>query len=418
MFSQQLILIIATDDIPEPNEEFIIRLTTPRGGVTLADQATSATVTILANDAPIRWSQPIYEASEDSGSFQLTLTRGLLEDGSSMGNLSTTSTVQVTTVGGSATADVDFQSQSLSVTFPPESSSQTISIPITNDNLPEGDEMFTVVLSQPSSNVVLQPPTVATVIIPINDNAGGLVSFASAGPVIIGEDDQSVGEFVIQRTVSSFSELIVEWEIRDNVDSSMAVSDFQPARGNVTIPTGVTQTVLTVQAFDDELPETAEGFSVQLVRVVSGGGELSEVGVRLATLIVRESDDVYGLVEWAEDSRLSVADTVSIFSMILYGLILFEFSQSPRELRLAVTRSGGSTGIVAVDYAVVYLPLGTTDPTMGVTGVATIATGSVQIQGGLILREFSVPISDDAFLETGGQFFVSLTNATLIGGGK
>lgn len=93
-------------------------------------------------------------------------------------------------------------------------------------------------------------------------------------------------------------------------------------------------------------------------------------------------------------------------------------SQSPRELRLSVSRSGGSVGIVAVDYRVVYLPFGTSDPAQGVTGVTTMETGSVSLQGGQTLRAFSVPISDDAFLETGGQFFVTLTNVTLTGGGE
>lgn len=40
-------------------------------------------------------------------------------------------------------------------------------------------------------------------------------------------------------------------------------------------------------------------------------GMLKNVGVRVAPLFVTDSDDVYGLVEWAEDSRLEVTATVS-----------------------------------------------------------------------------------------------------------
>ena len=307
--SQILTLSILSDNLPEPDEVFLVQLTRPGGGATLATSNTRASVTILANDSPLRFSQALVEADESGGSVQLTILRGQLEDGSSAGDLSVPTTVQLSTTAGSAMSSVDFNPLSLTINFPVGSTSQTVSISIVDDSIPEGDEQFTVELSSPSADAVLIPASTATVIIPINDNAGGLVAFESPGPILIQEDDQTTAQFVIQRTVGNLGDITVEWEITNTADGSIATSDFQPPRGNVTIPNGQSQVILALQATDDSLPEVAEGFMVRLVRVAQGEGELSETGIRLASLIVAESDYVYGQVEWAESDSLTVTST-------------------------------------------------------------------------------------------------------------
>ena len=307
--SQILTLSVLSDNLPEPDEVFLVQLTRPGGGATLATSNTRASVTILANDSPLRFSQALVEADESGGSVQLTILRGQLEDGSSAGDLNVPTTVQLSTTAGSAMSSVDFNPLSLTINFPVGSTSQTVSISIVDDSIPEGDEQFTVELSSPSADAVLIPASTATVIIPINDNAGGLVAFESPGPILIQEDDQTTAQFVIQRTVGNLGDITVEWEITNTADGSIATSDFQPPRGNVTIPNGQSQVILALQATDDSLPEVAEGFMVRLVRVAQGEGELSETGIRLASLIVAESDYVYGQVEWAESDSLTVTST-------------------------------------------------------------------------------------------------------------
>ena len=311
--SQTLTLSVLSDNLPEPDEVFTVVLTTPGGGATLAESNTQASVTILANDSPLRWSQAQVEADESGGgSVQLTILRGQLEDGSSAGDLSVPTTVQVSTMPGSAMSSDDFSPLNLTITFPAGFISQTVPVGIVDDSIPEGDETFTVALSSPSADAVLIPASTVTVIIPINDNAGGLVAFGSPGPIIIQEDGTAgtTAQFEVQRTVGTLSNLVVEWEIVNNIDERIATADFQPARGNVTIPDGQAQVPLTIRAMDDSLPEEAEAFMVRLVRVAQGEGDLSDTGVRVASLIVADSDDVYGLVEWAESSSLTVTSTL------------------------------------------------------------------------------------------------------------
>ena len=308
--SQLLTLTVLPDDTPERDEVFTIQLTNPRGGALLAGTGTSSMVTIRENDAPLRWSVSLVEVEEDVGSVQLTVTRGLLGDGSSIGDLSQTTTVTITTFSGTASSGSDFAPVSTTVTFAPGSTRETVTISIIDDQDVEGDEMFSVMLSSPSSDSVLIPPSSITVIIAVNDGAGGVISFASPGLVIIQEDSGEVGRFIVQRLIGTFGNLTVEWRITDITDDQPADEDFRPSSGTLVIPDGANEATLEIVAFDDDLAEIAEGFNVELVRVVTGDGSLSETGVRVASLIVAESDDVYGLVEWG--NPLSVADTVSI----------------------------------------------------------------------------------------------------------
>ena len=104
--------------------------------------------------------------------------------------------------------------------------------------------------------------------------------------------------------------------------------------------------------------------------------------------------------------------------LIIYFCIFITHVQAPRELRLAINRSGDSIGIVSVDYNIIYLPLGTTDPSQVNLATALTFTGSVQLQGGQTLRDFSLTVPNSAFLETGGNFMATIDNATLIGGGN
>ena len=94
------------------------------------------------------------------------------------------------------------------------------------------------------------------------------------------------------------------------------------------------------------------------------------------------------------------------------------FLQSSRQLQLAISRSGGSAGAIAVDYSIVYLPPGVSDPLQGSMGVVAPAMGSVQMQDGQSLLQFSVPLMGNAFLEEGSSFFIRLNNTTLVGGSK
>ena len=301
---------MTADEFPEEEETFTISLSNPSGGASLASSGTEASITVRENDTPIRFAQTLYTVEEDAGTVVVTVTRGMLADGTQIGDVNTETTVQYSTSDGTAVAGADYTAQSGSLTFASGVTSQTISIAITNDSDPEGDETFSLSLSSPSSDAVLSTPSSTTVQIEVSDNAGGLVQFASAGPVVVGEDDGSIASFTVQRLSGTFGDIIVEWQIVEQGTEDLATDDFQTTRGNLTILDGEDDAILQIQPLNDATPEIAEQFSVELVGVVSRAGELHPMGPRLSSLIVEDSDDVYGLVELAADSQLSTTNAV------------------------------------------------------------------------------------------------------------
>jgi len=60
--------------------------------------------------------------------------------------------------------------------------------------------------------------------------------------------------------------------------------------------------------------------------------------------------------------------------------------------------------------------VGVTDPIKGDSSVGTKATGSVQLQGGQVLKEFNITISEDTFLEPRANFYAYLNSTMLMGG--
>ena len=323
--SVTLNLSVTADDIPENEESFTVTLRNPRGGAGLADSGTEAVVAVEGNDTPLRFSLAQYTATEDGGEAVLTITRGVLDDGTEIGDLTTETSVDYETVSGTAVAGADFNSQSGTVTFASGVTSQNITVVITDDSDPEGDELFSVSLSNPSSDSVLSTPSAAMVMIEVSDNAGGFLQFASAGPVVVNEDDDSIAEFVVQRLNGSYSDVTVEWRVVDGSDV-LASDQFEVSRGNLTIPDGQTEAVLQIQPINDATSEIAERFYVELTGVIGRTGELHSMGTRVATLIVEDSDDVYGVVELAADTQLQVTSDVSLshcFTIFTHHYIFF-----------------------------------------------------------------------------------------------
>ena len=81
---------------------------------------------------------------------------------------------------------------------------------------------------------------------------------------------------------------------------------------------------------------------------------------------------------------------------------------------MALIRSGGTIGVLSVDYSVVYLPLGVTDP---IQGTPIVTEGPLRLEGGQERAEFDVTITDELFLELMATFIAVINGTTLVGGG-
>ena len=113
-----------------------------RGGDYDAVAAASVEVTIIEDDTPTLWIADA-AAAEDDGemAFQVRLSVAS----------SQTVTVEYATADGTATADEDYEATTGTLTFSALETTQTIRVPIIDDDLDEAVEAFTVALSNASN---------------------------------------------------------------------------------------------------------------------------------------------------------------------------------------------------------------------------------------------------------------------------
>ena len=128
---------------------------------TLGLQSVNLAQVVITVEATVQWSSASYSVNENGGNVVLTATRS--------GNSPNDITVHYQTSDGTAQAGLDYTAKSGDLTFPSGGpSSQTISIPITDDSAIDGDEAFNVTLSAVSGGAV-GTPSAATVTIVDND---------------------------------------------------------------------------------------------------------------------------------------------------------------------------------------------------------------------------------------------------------
>ncbi|KAK3601211.1 hypothetical protein CHS0354_004411, partial [Potamilus streckersoni] len=340
-------LQIRDDQIPENDEEFSIILTGATQGARV--ETGFFTVIILANDAPIRFQQAEYRFDEGPGTKTVSINvyRGLAMDGSTrIGGIDSPASVNFFFLSNTAVRGQDFQSQygqdNGRVAFASGQTVASISFDIIDDSEPEMAESFQVLLSSPTGDVVMLSPNQATIIINANDEPNGVLSFRSpdfiSPPIrLVNEDNPQSIVFDVVRTGGSFGIISVEWEILHNDSLVGNVSlDLTPVRGTLTFQTGQRETQLIINVVSDTIPEPTERFVVRLIAETVQGGAKVE-GITWAVIVVQDSDNYYGIVEFAAQSEQKILTT-----------------SFPRILQLTVIRTGGTEGRLSINISVTY----------------------------------------------------------------
>lgn len=166
---------INQDTFKEGDEYFKLILSSPTGGASLGALSTS-TVHIIDDDVPgtIQFSAPNYFFAEGNLMAQVIVNRV----GGSSGPVSASLSV----VSGTATEGTDFTSPALPIQVnfnDGETAPQAVTFSIDQDVLEEGEETFSVILSDPSNGASLGDPWVAVVHI-IDDDVAGTVRFSAS----------------------------------------------------------------------------------------------------------------------------------------------------------------------------------------------------------------------------------------------
>jgi len=255
--TQRVISVLVNGDlVREPNETFEVQLSNASGAVILDDRATG---TILDNDPLPTISIAGASVNEgNNGTTPLTFNVSLSNPSS------TPVTVEFATAAGSATAGVDYQSNSGTVIFAPGQVQQTIVVNVIGDTRDEPDETLSVSLSNASGGTIGVAQAVGTI---IDDDPAPTISINDVAQF---EGDFGVTNAVFTVALSAPSDRTVTVSYATFSITALAGSDYFPTNGTVTFAPGVTVQTINVPVFGDETPEADEAFGVQLSAATNG----------------------------------------------------------------------------------------------------------------------------------------------------
>ena len=268
------------DTLDETNEHFFASLVPLTGGAALGRGL--AKVTILDNDTAgtIAFSSATFAANENAGTALVTVVR----TNGRAGDL----TVDYYTGTGTATPDEDFGSTSGTITFGANELSKTFSVNILQDEAADGNETFTLHLSNPTGGAKLG--TISNAVFTIKDDESS-VSLAAA-EFARSETNASIA-FVVNRSGALNTTVTVDFATANG--SASAPGDFTATNGTLTFGPNVPSKTILVPVVRDYTPEENETFSLQLSNP-QGGVQLGSTTMSTVTLV---NDDFPGVISFS-----------------------------------------------------------------------------------------------------------------------
>lgn len=415
----QTIAIQVTDDMtPELEEAYEVVLTVAEQGASIDEAAAVASIVISASDdangvfgVDTASSSAVVQESPDGVSkASIVVARRGGTQGSVTLNWAVTSLCVPDTPGDlcgrTLTQALDFAaSQPLSgaLTFADGQVSATIELEVVNDVLPEGDEATTVQLSLGAGEAITggldSDASSFTFVIAANDDGNGVFTFASESRNVDVDEGAAVA-LTIRRTLASFGEVTLTYELRSPT-SDPASDDLllTSVPATVTFGDGEVSKTISVEAFDDQLPEQAEDFTVVLT-AASGGGRIAS-GI-VATVSVSPSDNPSGVFGVA-DAVIALADAGS------------GTPAGTRDLSFSVSRTAGTFNSVSVVYSVKLQSEVSTDVRRQLVDAVCSGCRLVLAQGE-VGRVAQVRFPPTIHLEAGESLQVELVSVSIFNG--
>jgi hypothetical protein len=255
------------------------------------------------------------------------------------------------------------------VTFAPGVTSQTVTVPVKGDALDEFDETFLLLLTHPlNAKVVAQGR--GTI---LDDDPPPA---ASIDDVTLSEGDVGTKQATFNVSLSAASGKTISISYATADGSATAGTDYQATAGTVTFSPGQTTRTISVAVNGDTSIEPDETFFVNLSAPVNvTPADAQGQGV------IRDDDT-----------------PVLQFSQATYPA-----SEGGHFVTVVVTRSGGPTLAVDVDYA-------TSDGTATERKDYAAALGTLRFAAGEASKSFDVLITDDAYQEQDETINLTLSN--------
>ncbi len=345
----------------------------PASGPQLGGQP-FATLTILNDDSAFRFSASSYSRNEQSvdGLATIAIER--------FGSVRQPASVDFyTTTNGTATPNVDFIAVSNRIYFAVGESNRTVTVRILDDTLAEGNETVELMLAAPLGALLVAPHQVLLTIVD-NEFAPGQLYFAQ--PAYMATENDGVARVTILRTNGTSGVVSLNYYTTDG--TALAGSDYAASSGTVTFADGEFSKTLTIPLINDAIAEPAETFTLTVTNASNGASLIGPT-----TVAVTIMDDEVGLS----------------FSAPAYAV-----TEDAGVVTLTVLRLGDTNPPVSALFS-------TTNATATAGSDYMATSGRLDFASGETVTTLTIPILEDASVESDEAFFVTLSsplNAQLV----
>ncbi|MBK1987213.1 cadherin-like domain-containing protein [Sphaerospermopsis aphanizomenoides BCCUSP55] len=368
--TQKTFTVQTTEDaLFEGDETFTVTLSNPTNGSIISSTNGTAQGTITNDDPAPVFSIEAAEAEEGSG-VTFTVTR----TGDAQANQSVTVTTSIAT--GDTGSAGDFTAKTQTLTFAAGETEKTFTVETTQDDLFEGDETFTVTLSNATAGAIIddtQDTAQGTI---TNDDPAPVFSIAAAQAL-----EGSTITFTVTRTGDAQAEQSVTVTTSIGTGDTASASDFTANTQTFTFAAGETEKTFTVATTQDAVVEENETFTVTLSNATDGAVISSTNGTAQGTI----TDD----------------DTPAAFS------IAAAQATEGNAITFTVTRSRDN---LTPQSVTVTTSIATGDTASA--GDFTAKTQTLTFAAGETQKTFTVETSADTNAEDDETFTVALSNAT------
>ena len=378
---------IINDELSEGSETFTLTLSGITGAVFSGGASIVETVTIFDDDQ-------VPTLTVDSASIDVTEGSTSASIGLTLSPSPTTAvSVKYSTIGGTASNDgLDFTIHSDSTySFASNTATGTISIPIEDDGVLEGNEKFFVTLNSVSGATF--GPGINKIYITVNimDNTTTQPTFSVLSTRISTIESGSV-EIPIRLSQSSSNPVTFTYSTASGTASN---SDFSEQNSVThTFGSGLMDSIM-IQIQEDSIDELDETFTVTFANL--SGATFGRDGTPTVTVTILDDDQsLIGI--WDRDVYEPGTGTTNI------EFYVFLDNESTRDISFTWTASteDGDQAIKGIDYAVT---------TNSYTGIAEIPAGSTS-------TTFRIPIAGNGIYEPNLSKFFTVTLSNPTGGAE
>ncbi|MFQ5470443.1 MAG: Calx-beta domain-containing protein, partial [Gammaproteobacteria bacterium] len=369
---------IHDDILIEGNETVALRLSNAAGGATLGRSVADLNIVDTETIGDIQFTTTNYSVDETGGNATISVER-------INGNSGSVSVDYATADGvGTATNGADYTTTSGTLTWPAGSSSvMTFTIPISADDLVEGDETVALRLSNATGGATLGRNVADLTIRDIVSI--GEIQFQSVSYSV--NENGGSATISVERVNGVTGAVSVDYATADVPGGATAGSDYQATSGGLSWKAGEGGTkTFTVSITDDALVENNETLDLLLSKPTGGAVLGAQSSARLTI---------------TDNDRQQVNPGVLEFDVVEVSV-----DEDAGTVSLTVNRLNGSDGAISVDYV-------TGDQTATAGGDYSTATGTLEwADGDSRSKQISIPILADSAIENDETFELQLSNTT------